>query len=144
MMPSLKSGLIAVIGQYPDFFDAAIVRNPVISCEPASSDIPDWYYAEFGLPFGPESVMTPALYEKLYGMSPIAHVGGIRARVLLQMGAMDARVAPTHALALYHALKGRGRTVEMLCFPKSGHALDGAQVERVCVGAIVDWLKGAK
>src|SRR5882757_3126006 len=63
-----------VIGQYPDTFSAAVLRNPVISSQPASTDIPDWYFSEFGVrPSTTESEqMTPELYAQLYPTSPIA------------------------------------------------------------------------
>ena len=36
-----------VIGQYPDLFSGAVLRNPVISLGDVwSTDIPDWYFEE--------------------------------------------------------------------------------------------------
>lgn len=41
-----------VIGQYPDMFAACVLRNPVISAgEMSTTDIPDWYFAEFGVEY---------------------------------------------------------------------------------------------
>jgi acylaminoacyl-peptidase len=38
-----------LISRYPDIYSAAILRNPVVTCgEVAGTDIPDWYFAEFG------------------------------------------------------------------------------------------------
>ena len=120
-----------MIGQYPDIFTAAVLRNPVISVgEISISDIPDWYYAEFGLPY-PASMtssppppfmlntdddddskknivqlgMTPDVYQKLYNASPIRYADKVTADVLLLIGRDDLRVAPTQGYTYYHTLK---------------------------------------
>ncbi|KAG1727233.1 hypothetical protein EDB19DRAFT_2042887 [Suillus lakei] len=53
-----------VIGQHPTLFDAAILRNPVISAGEMAigTDIPDWVYAEFGIPstFDSDSLVSSA------------------------------------------------------------------------------------
>jgi acylaminoacyl-peptidase len=131
-----------LIGQYPTLFNAAVMRNPVTSAgELAASDIPDWAYAEFGLQFTPESLMTPATFQKLFEASPIAHVDSIRAPVLLLIGEDDLRVVPAQGLRLYHALKGRERRVEMLWFKGETHPLDGVEAARISWEAGRDWFK---
>jgi acylaminoacyl-peptidase len=44
-------GFIAahLVSRYPDIYSAAVLRNPVITCgEIGGTDIPDWYFGEFG------------------------------------------------------------------------------------------------
>ncbi|KIK66347.1 hypothetical protein GYMLUDRAFT_38158 [Collybiopsis luxurians FD-317 M1] len=121
-----------LIGQYPDVFTAAVFRNPVVSADISTSDIEDWYYAEFGidyplssLPLGytgpssssspgakakaavPPRVITPEIHKKLYDASPIAHVHKVRddTAVLMLLGDSDKRVAPTQGVGYYHALR---------------------------------------
>ncbi|KAL4071637.1 Alpha/Beta hydrolase protein [Scleroderma yunnanense] len=132
---------VHLIGQYPGVFSAVALRNPVISVgEIAASDIPDWAYAEFGLPYGPGTHITPELYAKLYAASPIAHVDKVCTPVLLLIGEDDLRVPPSQGKGFYHALKGRGRVpVEMLMFPKESHPLEGVEATRVCTEAARDW-----
>ncbi|KAJ8590553.1 alpha/beta-hydrolase [Rhizopogon salebrosus TDB-379] len=131
-----------LIGQYPDLFNAAVMRNPVISAgELTGSDIPDWIYTEFGLDFSPEALMTPAAYRKLFEASPIAHVDRVRAPVLLLLGEDDLRVVPTQGMRFYHALKGREKSVDMLTFPKETHPLEGVEAARVSWEAGRDWFK---
>jgi dipeptidyl aminopeptidase/acylaminoacyl peptidase len=133
---------VTVIGQYPDLFNAAVMRNPVISAgELTGSDIPDWIYTEFGLDFSPEALMTPATYRKLFEASPIAHVDRVRAPVLLLLGEDDLRVVPTQGMRFYHALKGREKIVDMLTFPKETHPLEGVEAARVSWEAGRDWFK---
>lgn len=128
----------AVIGQYPDVFSGAVIRNPVISLgELSYSDIPDWYYEEAGIRFTPKSLITPGVYEKLYKGSPIAYVDAVKTPVLLAMGEVDLRVATTQIKTYYHALKGRGKDVTMYAFPDNAHGLEGVEAGRVQVEAVV-------
>jgi dipeptidyl aminopeptidase/acylaminoacyl peptidase len=131
-----------VIGQYPTLFNAAVMRNPVTSAgELTASDIPDWAYAEFGLQFTPDSLMTPPTFQKMFEASPIAHIDSVRAPVLLLIGEDDLRVVPVQGLRFYHALKGRERRVEMLWFKGETHPLDGVEAARVSWEAGRDWFK---
>ncbi|KAI9449663.1 alpha/beta-hydrolase [Lactarius psammicola] len=129
-----------LIGQYPDTFTAAVLRNPVISSQPASTDIPDWYFSEFGVrPSVEAEQMPPALYARLYPSSPIAHVRNVRAPVLLLLGTEDRRVINVQGKGFFHALRALGREVELLAFEGEGHALDGVEATRVGWEATVDW-----
>ena len=129
-----------VVGQYPDMFTAAVLRNPVIVSQPSSTDIPDWYFSEFGVRPSVESEqMPPALYAQLYPSSPIAHVRNVRAPVLLLLGTEDRRVVNVQGKAFFHALRALGREVELLSFEGEGHALDGVEATRVGWEATVDW-----
>ncbi|KAG9308650.1 Alpha/Beta hydrolase protein [Chiua virens] len=122
-----------LIGQHPDVFSAAVLRNPVISAgELCASDINDWAFREFGLP-----IASP----NLYAASPIAHVDRVKAPVLLLLGEDDLRVPPTQGRGYYHVLKGRGRVVEMLVFPKETHPIDGVEAARVSFEAGRDWFR---
>lgn len=129
-----------VIGQHPDVFSAAVMRNPVISAgELCASDISDWPFREFGLPFGPGSHVTPDCFATLYVASPIAYVDRVKAPVLLLLGEDDLRVPPTQGKGYYHVLKGKGRVVDMLVFPKETHPIDGVEAARVSFEAGRDW-----
>lgn len=129
-----------LVGQYPDTFSAAVLRNPVIISQPSSTDIPDWYFSEFGVRPSVESdEMPPELYARLYPSSPIAHVRSVRTPVLLLLGTEDRRVVNVQGKAFFHALRALGREVELLTFEGEGHALDGVEATRVGWEAIVDW-----
>ena len=65
----------------------------MICSQPASTDIPDWYFNELGVQPSVESEQfPPALYVQLYPSSPIAHVRSVKAAVLLLLGIEDRRV----------------------------------------------------
>ncbi|RDB17643.1 Acylamino-acid-releasing enzyme [Hypsizygus marmoreus] len=173
IMGGSHGGFLAahLIGQFPDVFTAAVIRNPVISAgELSTTDIPDWYYAEFGLEYpvasSPSSVespnpgkgtsavsppiMSPETFARIQRASPISHVNAVRAAVLLFVGSADLRVAPTQGIEYYHALKGRARNaqgderyhgdVEMLIFEGESHPLDGVEASRVGWEAARDFL----
>jgi acylaminoacyl-peptidase len=114
-------------------FSAAVLRNPVISVgEISSSDIPDWYFSEFGIEYPlsssspdidkvsssspdidkssalpPPPLVSSKIYTELLSASPISHVDSIKTPVLLLIGSADRRVAPSQGVNFYHALKAR-------------------------------------
>ncbi|KAG6877325.1 hypothetical protein C0993_008589 [Termitomyces sp. T159_Od127] len=158
-----------LIGQYPKMFSAAVARNPVMSAgELSSTDIPDWYFSEFGESYPvysspsvveleqdlpPRAVrqapplVTPEMYARVYHASPIAHVDSVRASVLLLVGAADLRVAPTQGIEYYHALKQRaqdGTRIEMLVFDGESHPLEGVEASRIGWQAARDFFKWAE
>jgi dipeptidyl aminopeptidase/acylaminoacyl peptidase len=89
--------------------------------------------------FGPTALLTPDVFKKLYEMCPISHVDAVRTPVLLLVGDEDKRVSPTQATNYYHALKGRGKVVDMLRFPKDSHPLDSVEASKVGWEAGRDW-----
>lgn len=118
------------------------MRNPVISAgEFCASDIPDWSFREFGLAFEPGTHVTPESFSTLYAASPIAHVDRVKTPVLLLLGEDDLRVPPTQGKGYYHVLKGKGRRVDMLVFPKETHPIDGVEAARVSFEAGRDWFR---
>jgi acylaminoacyl-peptidase len=142
-------------------FSAAVMRNPVISSgEISTSDIPDWYYSEFGFdypvstaPFsrlsdsGPIPLMPAETFSKLRAVSPIAHINNVTVPVLLLIGDCDRRVAPIQGIGYYHALKshfGSEGAVQMLVFEGESHPLDGVEAGKVVFEAGRDWFKNCK
>ena len=161
-----------VVGQFPDVFTAAALRNPVISVgEISTSDIPDWFYAEFDIPYpipmpssplgagddstaavkkGVHTTPTPSVYEKLYNASPIRLAEKVTADILLLIGKDDLRVAPTQGYAYYHTLKvlqcsrnSGNQRVEMLVFDGEAHPLEGVECARVGWEASRAWFADA-
>lgn len=146
-------------------FTASVLRNPVISAgEIANTDIPDWYFSEFGFEYPLSSsapdvslettgdvartpLLTPEIFTKLQDASPIRYAKEVKTPVLLLIGAADLRVSPTQGIGYYHALKGYEEKplgdakskVEMLVFEGENHALDGVEAARVVWEAGRDW-----
>ncbi|KAH9061748.1 alpha/beta-hydrolase [Lactarius deliciosus] len=120
-----------LVGQYPDTFTAA----------PSSTDIPDWYFSEFGVRPSVEAEQMPpcALCAALPGLADRARAQRARARPCFLLGTEDRRVVNVQGKAFFHALRALGREVELLAFEGEGHALDGVEATRVGWEATVDW-----
>jgi acylaminoacyl-peptidase len=142
------------------------MRNPVISGgDTTTTDIPDWYYSEFGFPYpvqsssqgssisttitskNPAPLMNSQTFEKIQAASPISYVDAVKTPVLLLIGLSDRRVAPSQGIEYYHALKARFEDksrVDMLVFEGESHPLDGVETAKVCYEATRDWFAKAK
>ena len=114
-----------LVGQYPELFRAAAVRNPVtnIATMYGATDIPDWCYTETGSTLA-YAQPTAEQYARALRMSPMAYVSQIVAPVLLLVGGDDRRVPPFQSKEFFYALRERvGDQVEMLWYDKHTHGL---------------------
>ncbi|KAL6971721.1 acylaminoacyl-peptidase [Sarracenia purpurea var. burkii] len=121
-----------LIGQEPDKFVAAAVRNPVcnLALMVGTTDIPDWCYVET---FGSEgkSLFTEApSVEHLhlfYSKSPISHLSKVKTPTLFLLGAQDLRVPVSNGLQYARSLKEKGAEVKVIVFPSDIHGIDKPQ-----------------
>ncbi len=87
----------SLVGQYPDEFAAAVLRNPVcdLSAMVHITDITDWVFIEaWGSVEGMARVSqqpTGEDMERFRAVSPVKHVGRIKAAMLFLLGAKDER-----------------------------------------------------
>lgn len=140
---------LMLIGQHPDAFEAAAARNPVanIAHMAASTDIPDWCYSECGEPYSAEALPTEEQYARMFRMSPVRYVGGVRTPLLLMIGDADLRVPPAQGMDYFRLLRGRGERCppsRLLVYKGNNHGL------RATLGAEADgwvnlgrWLCGS-
>eukprot|EP00111_Clytia_hemisphaerica_P023613 TCONS_00069616-protein len=133
-----------LMGQYPDFYRAAAIRNPVIEISSMSllSDIPDWSYFESGLEYNQGKIPTEADFSTMLGKSPIVNVGKIKNPILIFVGEKDARVPPSQGKAFYRVLKGNGKTVKLISYPEGSHPLKNVKVQGDFFMNTVKWFFG--
>ncbi|XP_021910893.1 acylamino-acid-releasing enzyme-like [Carica papaya] len=98
-----------LIGQAPDKFVAAAVRNPVcnIASMVGTTDIPDWCYFEAYGTKG-KSIYTEAPSAEhlshFFSMSPIAHLSKVKTPTLFLLGAQDLRVPVSNGLQVSYSV----------------------------------------
>ncbi|KAL4297139.1 hypothetical protein GQ457_12G004010 [Hibiscus cannabinus] len=118
-----------LIGQTPDKFVAAAVRNPAcnLSSMVGVTDIPDWCYVESYGTNG-KTIFTEAPSAEhltdFYNKSPILHISKVKAPTLFLLGARDLRVLVSNGLQYARALKEQGVETRVILFPNDIHAIE--------------------
>jgi acylaminoacyl-peptidase len=120
-----------LIGQYPNMFQAAVMRNPVVNLPSmvTSTDIPDWCYVEACGSYNFSSYRPPTMEEiqTFYNVSPIQYVQQVKTPTLVALGLKDLRVPPSQGLEWYHSLCNLNKELPMrlLLYENDDHAIDG-------------------
>ncbi|XP_017223095.1 acylamino-acid-releasing enzyme isoform X1 [Daucus carota subsp. sativus] len=135
-----------LIGQAPDLFAAAAVRNPVcnLALMVGTSDIPDWCFIET---YGREGIskFTEAPSSEnlsvFHSKSPISHLSKVKTPTLFLLGAKDLRVPVSNGLQYARALKEKGGEVKVIVFPNDTHGIERPQSDFESFLNIGVWFK---
>jgi len=120
-------------GQYPAYFQAAVMRNPVtnIASMVTATDIPDWCYGEVFGRYDYTSFRAPTGNElqEMHKMSPVSYISNVKTPTLIALGLKDLRVPHSQGLEWYHTLRSAGVDTELLVYPEDNHALNKVATE---------------
>ena len=123
------------IGQYPDVFKAAAMRNPVtnIATMTTATDISDWCFVEaLGCGYyNPRKFRgaTPDELQVMWEASPIKCADRVVAPTLIALGMVDQRVPPSQGMEFYHTLRSNGVKTKLLMYEDDDHAIEGVKSE---------------
>ncbi|KAJ4968380.1 hypothetical protein NE237_015081 [Protea cynaroides] len=135
-----------LIGQEPDRFVAAAVRNPVcnLALMMGTTDIPDWCYVEAcdseWKTYFTEAPSVEHLH-LFYSKSPISHISKVKTPTLFLLGAQDLRVPVSNGLQYARALKEKGVEVKVIVFPNDVHSIERPQSDFESFLNIGVWFK---
>jgi dipeptidyl aminopeptidase/acylaminoacyl peptidase len=129
----------AALTFHPELFSAGISICGM-------SDLNTWYrntepwiataaYPKYGHPIGDRDLL-----ERL---SPLLRAPALTAPLLLVHGGNDTNVPPSESRQMYDALRGLGRTTELLVFPDDGHEIVKRENRDALVNAMTHWLLAA-
>lgn len=123
------------IGQFPELFKVAAMRNPVtnIASMATATDIPDWCYVEaLGCGYYNWKEFRGVQKEELAAMwdsSPIRYAERVISPTLVALGMSDKRVPPSQGLEFYHILRSQGVKTKLLMYDDDDHAIDKVESE---------------
>jgi dipeptidyl aminopeptidase/acylaminoacyl peptidase len=134
----------AMGASYGGFMTSWIVgqtaRFKAASTGASVTDLASMYYISEGGDFMAEYFKAPWENPAGYAAhSPLTHAAKVTTPLLIQHGEVDPRVPVSQARALYRALKGHGKLVELDIYPRGGHVLYEPKMQREQMRRNLEW-----
>lgn len=132
-----------VIGQFPSFYSACAVRNPVVDLSSMDgTDIPDWRCVESGtIPnYSTSCVPESKDLEQMWNKSPMKFVKNVRVPTLVMLGRNDLRVPMTQGMKFHKTLLAQGVNSQVYVYDDN-HALSKVNAEADMFVNTVLWFK---
>jgi dipeptidyl aminopeptidase/acylaminoacyl peptidase len=130
---------MAGLARLPETFSAGVafvgVSNWVTALEGASPQLKASDRVEYG------DIDDPEDREFFRSISPITHVAGVRAPVMVVHGANDPRDPVTESDQYVRGVRERGGEVEYLRFPDEGHGIRKLENRLIAYRRIADFLE---
>ena len=79
--------------------------------------------------------------DALIELSPVTHIGKLKAPLQIQAGATDPRVPVGEALQMYEAARKTGVSTELIIFPDEGHGAGRRENQVLMIGHALRWMK---
>jgi dipeptidyl aminopeptidase/acylaminoacyl peptidase len=127
---------VAAMVWYPTLFRVGVDVCGITDFETFFAHTEPWIAAAAVSKYGDPQRDTGLLRE----LSPIHHIGQLRAPLLVVHGAHDTNVPPIEAEQLVAALRDRGASPGYLVLPDEGHEILGAANRAVFLREVVHWL----
>ena len=132
-----------LIGQFPEKFAAAAMRNPVtnLASMVTTSDIFDWVYTEtLGSNKATYGVPSKDDLCRMFDASPIRYLEAVKTPVLMALGLSDRRVPPSQGVEYYYALRAKGVESKMIAYKEDVHAISKPESEADHWVQIKEWM----
>lgn len=127
-----------LIGEYPDDYAVAVLRNPVTDLLHlySTSDIPDWNLGQtlnktFDFETGRNRYADIEMIKYMIERSSIRLVDQIKTPVLLQLGKKDKRVPMSSGMRYYESLKAKNIPTRLFIYD-SNHSLSEVSIASDC------------
>ncbi|HXK09390.1 MAG TPA: prolyl oligopeptidase family serine peptidase [Vicinamibacteria bacterium] len=79
-------------------------------------------------------------HDALVELSPVTHIGRLKAPLQIQGGATDPRVPVGEALQMYEAARKTGVPTELIVFPDEGHGAGRRENQVLMIGHALRWM----
>lgn len=128
--------VMSVLVRHPDLFRAGVAVSGISDFATFFTDTEPWNAESAAVKYG-HPVHD---HDLLALLSPMTHIGALRAPLLAVHGALDTNVPPAESERFVRAARRLGATAELLVFPDEGHDMARRANREHLYATSADWL----